>query len=116
MLDLQSDQQKIDPPNDHVLQVVFALRVLKLDVQTILDTYVHLDAAVHLRRYPIAVYPDIFLSDHIRHAPGHCNADEIPQSYIDAGVGFVLFLDILEVELECLGVLEVARSCELLAQ
>lgn len=86
--------------------MVFTLRVLKLDVQTVLYSHIHLDTAVDLWRNAVGVYPDVLFTDDILNAAGHGSADEVAQFYVDAVVGFVLFLDGFEVERESLWVLE----------
>jgi hypothetical protein len=50
VLDLQPHQQEVDSADDDVFQVILALAVLKLNVQTVLDPYVHLDTGIDLRR------------------------------------------------------------------
>lgn len=114
MLDLQPYKQEIDTPDDNILEVVFRLGVLKLDMQTILDTDIHLNRAVVLWRHAIGINPEILFAHDVGHPARNSDADEIPELYVDAIVGFVLFLDILEVEGEGLGVLEFAGGCEFL--
>lgn len=116
VFDLQPDQQEVDPPDYDVLQVVLALGVFELDVQAVLNTDVHLDAAVHLGRDAVRVHPDVLLPDDICHAAADGDADEVAQLDIDAVIGLVLLLDILEVEVVSLGVLELAGRGELLDQ
>jgi len=108
MFDLEPDEQEIDAPDNNVLEMVLALAVFELDVQTVFDTNIHLDHAVRLRRHPVAVNPEILLTDHVGHAPAHRDTDEVAQAYIDAGIRLVLLLDILEQEGECVGVLQLA--------
>ena len=105
MLNLQPHKQEIYPPDNNILQVVFALGVFELDMQAIFDTDIHLDAGVCFRRNTIRVDPDILFADDISHAPGDSNTNEIAQLDIDAAIRLVLLLDILEVELEGLGML-----------
>ncbi len=116
MLDLQAHEQKVDAPDNDVLEVVLALRVLKLNVQTVLDADVHLDGAVALGRHAVRVHPQVLLAHHVRHAPRHRHAQEVAQLDIDAVVRFVLLLDIAEVEVERLRVLQVTGRRQLLAQ
>ena len=113
MLDLQPDQQEIDPPHNHILQVVFTLAVLELNVQAILNPDVHLDAAVGLGRDPVGVDPDVLLAHDVGHAPGDRAADEVAELAVDPVVGLVLFFDVLEVEGVGLRVLQVPRGGEL---
>lgn len=114
MLDLQPHKQEIDTPDNDILQVVFRLGVLKLDVQTILDTDVHLNRAVVLWRHAVGIDPKILLAHDVGHTAGDGDAHEIPELYVDAIVRFVLLLDVLEIEGEGLGVLEFSGSCEFL--
>ena len=116
MLDLQPNQQKINPSDDHVLQMVFRFRVLKLDVQAVLDPDVHFYGRVRFGREAVAVDPDFFLADHVSHAPRHQDSHVVAQLDVDPVVRLVLLLDVLEVELERLRVLQVARRGELLRQ
>lgn len=105
MLDFQPDQQEIYPPYNHIFQVVFALTILKLYVQAVLNTDVHLDTAVYLWRNAVAVNPDILFANNILNAAGDCGADKVSQLDINAIVRLVLLFDILEVKSECLGML-----------
>lgn len=114
MFDLQPHEQEIDAPNNHVLQVIFRLGVLELNMQTVLDPNIHLDRAIRLRRHAIRVDPEVLLADHVRHSPGDGYADEIAQLHVDPVVGLVLLFDVFEVEGEGLGVLQFARGCEFL--
>ena len=50
VFDLDAHQQKEDFAHDDITQVVLRLGVLELDVQTVLDAHLHLDAGVYLRR------------------------------------------------------------------
>lgn len=114
MLNLEANKQEIDSPNNDILQVVFALGVLKLNVQTVLDTDVHLDAAIHLGRDAVAVDPNVLFADDVGHASRYGHAYVVSEFDVDAVVGFVLLLHVLEVEVESLGVLQLARGGELL--
>lgn len=114
MLDLQPDQQKVDPAYNHILEVIFTLRIFKLDMQTILNTHIHLNTAVDLRWNTVAVNPNVLFANDVLDAPGDGGADEIAQFHVDAVVGFVLFFDRFEVEGEGLRVLEFAWSGEFL--
>lgn len=116
MFDLEPDEEEIDPTDDHILQVILGLGVLKLDMQTILDTHIHLDTTVDLRGYAIAVNPNVLLTDDVGHATRHGDAHKVAQLDVDAVVGLVLLLDVLEVEVEGLGVLQLARGGKLLHQ
>lgn len=77
MLDLQSNQEEVYASHNDILQVVLRFRVLELNMQTILNSHIHLDRAVHLRRNSIRVDPDILLPNHIRHSSRHCDSNEI---------------------------------------
>lgn len=114
VLDLEPHEQEVDPAHYDILEVVLALGVLELDVQTVLDADVHLDGAVHLGRDAVAVDPDVLFTDDVGHAAGNGDADVVAQLDVDAVVGFVLLLDVLEVEVEGLGVLQLARGGKLL--
>lgn len=116
MLNLQPDQQEVDAPDDDILQMVLALTVLKLNMQAVLDTDVHLDAAVHLGGDAIAVNPKVLLADHISHAARDRNTDKVAQLDVDAVVRLILLLDVFEIEVEGLRVLELTRRGELLVQ
>lgn len=116
MPNLQPHEQKINPPHNHILQMVFTLRILEFNMQTIFNADIHFYTAVCLRGGTVGVDPDIFLADDVGDAAGDGDADEVVQFYVDAVVGFVLLFDVLEVEGEGLGVLEVARGGELLAE
>lgn len=116
MLDLESDEQKVDAADNDVLEVVFALAVLELDVQTVLDTDVHLDAAVHLGGDAVAVDPDVLFADNVSHAAGDGDADKVAQLDVDAIVGLILLLDVFEVKVKGLRVLELAWRGKLLVQ
>jgi len=94
--------------------MVFTFRILKLNVQTILNTHIHLDTAVDLRRNTVAVHPNILFANDVLNAAGDGGADEIAQFHVDAVVGFVLFFDGFEVEGEGLRVLKFAWGCEFL--
>lgn len=85
-------------------------------MQTILDANVHLDGAVRLGGYAVRVHPQIFFPRNILHAPGHSDAYEVTELHIDAVVRLVLLLDVLKVEIECLGVLQLAGCRKLLAE
>lgn len=85
-------------------------------MQAVLDTDIHLDRAVGLGRHTVRIDPNLLLADHVRHAPGNRNSDKVPQSDIDAVIGLVLFLDVLEVEREGLRVVQLARCRELLIE
>jgi len=113
MLDLQPDEQEIDPPNNNILEVVLALAVLELNVQTILNTNIHLDHTVRLRRHAIAINPEVLFTNNIRHAPRDGHADEIAQPHIDSRVRLILLLDVLEQERERVRVLQLARGRKL---
>lgn len=114
MLDLEPHKKEINTANDDVLEVVLGLGVLELDMQAILDADIHLDRAIGLGRHAIRVDPEILLADYVGHAPGDGDADEVAQLHVDAVVGLVLLLDILEVEGEGLRVLQFAGGGELL--
>lgn len=116
MLDLQPHQQKIDTPDDDVLEMVLGLGILKLNMQAVFDTDIHLDRAIVLGRHAIGIDPEILLAHDIGHPSGHSHANKIPQLHVDAVIGLVLFLDVLEVEWEGLRMLEFAGGCEFLDQ
>lgn len=116
MLNFQSHKQKVYPPHNHILQMVFRFRILKLNMQTILNTHIHLYTRIRLGGYSIAIDPNVFFSNHIGHAARDGDTNEVAELDVYAGVGFVLFFDVFEVEVERLGVLKVARSGQLLAQ
>lgn len=116
MLNLQPNQQEIYPPHNNILQMILRLGILKLDMQTILNPDIHLDRTVRLRRHPVRIDPYVLLADHVRHPSGDCDADKVPEFDIDPIVGFVLFLDVFEVEREGLRVLQFAGGGEFLAQ
>lgn len=116
MLNLQPHEQEINPSNNNVLEMVLRLGILKLDMQTILYTNIHLDRAVVFRRHAVGIHPEIFLADDVGHAPGDGDADEIAELDVDAIVGFILLLDVFEVEGEGLRVLEFAGGSEFLDQ
>lgn len=50
VLDPDPHQQKIDLTHYNILQMILTLRVLKLDMQTVFNTNLHLDTVIHLRR------------------------------------------------------------------
>lgn len=83
-------------------------------MQAILDPDIHLDRAVGLRRHTIRVDPDILLANHVGHAPGDGDTDKVAQFDINSIVGFVLFLDVLEVEREGLRVMQFTGGREFL--
>lgn len=114
MFDLQPHKQEVYPANNDVLEMVLGLGVLELDVQAVLDTDVHLDRAVSLRRQAVRVDPDVLLADDVRHAPRDRHPEKVAQLHVDAVVGFVLLLDVLEVEGKGLRVLQLAGGRELL--
>ena len=116
MLDLEAHKQEVDAADNDVLEVVFALAIFELNVQAIFNADVHLDAAVHLGRDAVAVHPDVLFADDVGHAAGDGDADKVAQLDVDAVVGFVLLLDVFEVEVEGLGVLEFAGGGELLVE
>ena len=116
MLDLQPHKQEIDTPDTDSLEVVFRFGILKLNVQTIRDTNIHLDRAVVLWRHAVGIDPEILLAYDIGHPAGNSNTHKIPELHVDAIVGFVLLLDVLEIEGEGLGMLEFAGSCKFLDQ
>lgn len=116
VLDFQPHEQEIDSSNNDVLEMVLALAVFKLNVQTILNPNIHLDDTVCLRRHAIAVDPEILLTNNIRHAPRDGDADEIAQPDVDARVRLILLLDVLEQERERVRVLQLARGRELRLQ
>ena len=113
MLNLQPDQQEINSPHNHILEMVFTLTVLEFNVQAILDPDIHLDAAVGLGGDAVGVDPDVLLADHVGHAPGNRAADEVAQFAVDPVVGFVLLFHVLEVEGVGLRVLKIPRGGEL---
>lgn len=53
MLNLKAHEQEVDPTNNHILEVVLGFGVLKLNMQAVLDSNVHLDRAVGLWRHAI---------------------------------------------------------------
>lgn len=114
VLNLEPYKQEVDAAYDDILEVVLALAVLELYVQTVLDADVHLDTAVHLGRDAVAVDPDVLLADDIGHAAGDGNAHKVAQLDVDAVVRLVLLLHVSEVEVERLGVLQLARGREFL--
>lgn len=116
MLDLKTHQQEVNAPNNHILKVVLALGIFEFDMQTVLDTDVHLNGAVDLGRDAVAVDPDVLLADDVGHAARDGDPDEVAQLDVDAVVGLVLLLDVLEVEVEGLRVLELARGGEFLVE
>lgn len=116
MLDLEADEEEVDAADDDVLEVVLALAVLELDVEAVLDADVHLDGAVGLGGDAVAVDPEVLLADDVGHAAGDGDADEVPQLHVDAVVRLVLLLHVLEVEVERLRVLQLARRRQLLVQ
>ena len=69
VLDLDADEEKVDLADNHVLEVVLGLVVLKLNVQTVFDAHLHLDGVVRVRRHAVAVYPQIALLGHVRKTP-----------------------------------------------
>lgn len=114
VLDLEAHKQEVDAADDDVLEVVFGLGVLELDVQAVLYPDVHLDARVHLRGDAVAVDPDVLLADDVGHAPRDGDADVVAQLHVDAVVRLILLLHVLEVEVERLRVLQLAGRGELL--
>ena len=116
VLDFEADEEEVDAADNDVLEVVLALGVLKLDVQAVLNADVHLDAVVRVGRDAVAVDPDVLLANHVGHASRDCHPHEVPQLHINAVVRLVLLLYVLEVEIERLRVLQLARRCELLHQ
>ena len=116
MLNLQPHQQKVNPPHNHILKMVLALTILELDMQAILNADIHLDAALRLRRHLVGVHPDVLFADDVGHAARDGDAHEVAELDVDPVVGLVLLLDVLEVEGEGLGVLQVAGGGELLAE
>ena len=113
MLNLQPHQQEVDPSDNDIFQMILALAVLKLDMQAVLNTHIHLDATVDLWRDTVRVYPDVLFANDVLDAARDCGTNEVAQLHVDAVVGLVLLFDVLEVEGEGLRVLEVARRGEL---
>lgn len=116
MLNLQSDEQEINAADNDILEVVFALAVLEFNVQTVLDTDIHLNAAVHLGRDAVAINPNVLFANDIGHAAGDGDAHKVPQLDIDAVVRLVLLLDVFEVEVKGLRVLQFPGSGEFLVE
>ena len=114
VLNLETDEQEVDATDDDVLEVVLALAVLELYVQAVLDADVHLNAAIHLGGDAIAVHPHVLFADDVGHAPCHRHPHKVPQLHVDAIVRLVLLLNVLEVEVEGLWMLQLARRRELL--
>lgn len=77
VLDLQTNQQKVDATDNDILQVVLALAVFELNVQTILNTNVHLDDAVGLWWHAVRVDPEILFAHNILHAATHSDTDKV---------------------------------------
>ena len=96
--------------------MVLALTILKLNVQTVLNPDIHLDATVRLGRYSVAVDPDLFLAHDVGHAPRDEDADVVAQLDIDTVIGLVLLFHGFKVEGEGLRVLQVAGRRELLRE
>lgn len=84
MLNLKAHEQEVDPTNNHILEVVLGFGVLKLNMQAVLDSNVHLDRAVGLWRHAIGVHPQILLADDVGHAPGDRHAHEVAQLDVDS--------------------------------
>lgn len=116
MLDLEAHEKEIDAAYNDILQVVLVFGVFKFDVQTILDTDIHLDRTVGLRRQSVRVDPDILFTNDGWHSPREGGSDEVSQLHIDSIVGLVLLFDVFEVEGECLRVMQFARGREFLNQ
>lgn len=116
MLNLEPDQQEIDPAHNHVLEVVLGFGVLELDMKAVFDAHVHLDGTVGLRRHAVRIHPEVLLADDVGHAPRDGHPHEVPQFHIDTVVGLVLLLDVLEVKWEGLWVKQLARCRKLLDQ
>lgn len=116
VLDLEAYEKEIDAAYNDILQVVLVFGVFKFDVQTILDTDIHLDRTVGLRRQSVRVDPDILFTNDGWHSPREGGSDEVSQLHIDSIVGLVLLFDVFEVEGECLWVMQFARGCEFLNQ
>jgi len=57
--------------------MILALRILEFNMQTILNAHIHLDAAVRLRRYSIAVHPYIFFSYNFGYTPGNSDSHKV---------------------------------------
>jgi hypothetical protein len=77
VLDLQTDEQKVDAADNDILQVVFALAVFEFNVQAVLDTDVHLDDAVGLRGHAVRVDPEILFAYNVLHAATHGDTDKV---------------------------------------
>lgn len=116
MFDFQPDQQEVYPTNDDVFEVVFRFRVLKFNMQAILDSNIHLDRVVSFRRHPIRIHPDVLFTDDVRYPPGDRHAYKVPELHIDAIIRFVLLLYIFEVEWVGLRVLKFAWSSKFLTK
>ena len=109
---LQPDEQEVYPPHNHVFQVVLALRVLKLNMQTILNAAIHFYNAVGFGRLAVTVDPDVLFAHDVLHSARDGDAQEIAEFDVDAMVGFVGFLDVFESEGESNGVLQLSRGGE----
>lgn len=100
MLDLDPHKIEVHFPLDHVPQVEYVLLILELDMQTLLYPHFKLDGDWGLRGrkfLEVLDEEDLFLLDlAIVSSDGHL--DEVLEAALDALVGLIGFLDVLEVE------------------
>lgn len=74
---------------------LLALVVLKLDMQTIFDTDLHLDGIIRLGSNSIALNEELLLLDQVSsrsHPTIECNSKKVAQPDIDAVIGLVRLL------------------------
>lgn len=100
MLDLDPHKIEVHFALDHVPQVEYVLLILELDMQTLLYPYLELYGDWRLRgRQLLEVLDeeDLLLLD-LAVVPSDGHLDEVLETALDALVGLIGFLDVLEVE------------------
>lgn len=85
VLDLDADEQKVNLADHHVLEVVLGLLVLKLDVQAVFDTNLHLDHRVRVGRLRHVLHGKVERLHHLRAVlAAHSCANEVAQLHVVA--------------------------------
>ena len=117
MLDANSHKQEVDFSDNDILEVVLRLAVLKLDVQAVLYSHLHLQRVVDVRQALHEANAERQLLDDSPAVPSRDgNAKHISQAHVASGLAFVLHVAALEFEREFDVAADVSRRFEFSAE
>lgn len=106
VFDFQMYKKEVNVINNNVFEMVFVFVVFEFDVQIVFDIDVYFDVVVYFGWNMVVVYLEVFFVNDIGYVMGDGDVNKVVQFDVDVVVGFVLFFDVFEVEVESLWVLQ----------